>query len=981
MDQDLQVREQQASRVAPPRFVGREAELGRLKDALAHQPAVVLVEGEAGIGKSRLVREVAETVGVHGRRTLTAVCPPFREPLTLGPIVDAARQARADVSDLGLSALAGTLRPLFPEWADGLPHAPEPLADSGAARHRLMRALAELLDRLGIEVLIVEDVHWADDATMEFLLFLAARLPQLVSVLVTYRPEDLPADSMLPRLSSRLQAGVSHAHIVLRGLDAPQVADLVSSMLGDADVSEVFAAFLHEHTEGVPLALEESVRLLHDRADLIRRDGEWTRRTLGEIAVPPSIRDAVTERVRRLDPDAQSVLLATAVLIDAAEEAVVSTVSGLPPAEVGPAIREALCSGLVAEDDTGRIAFRHVLAARAVYDMAAGADRREAHRRAGEALAAARHTPVGRLAYHFRRARDAARWRGYAEQAADLALSSGDHPTAVALLGELLDEAGLPAGDIARIAKKMPLLAFTGYLGRVDLVGRLRAVLKDERFDVRERALIRAQLGRMLMHVGELEAGSEEVKRAIPELADSPFEAAQAMTMLGGPSGLLWPAAEHRHWLEQSALVPDSSMSEEERQSLLVDRMTALLGLGEESGWDLADRFSGEELNARGALIFARASMNLGNAAMRWGRYPEARRRLATGADVAGRFRYQRLQDMALVTVVHLDWFTGTWDGLAERARNWAQLDEEPLIQLDSRLVIGLLGSVTGDDPSTEDTLRLVRDECARRGAMDMALESTAALARLHLARRDIDTALALTDEAEQVVAGKGMWLWAAETMPVRVEALMLADRRHEAENLVTAFERGLQGREIPAARAALESCVALLAEGRREYAGAAAAWQTAAVAWQDLPRPYEALRAREREAYCLLNAGDRATALARLAGVAEDLLTLGATRDGDRALSTLRKHGAATTDGTRRLRRRGYGNQLSPKELEVVHLLLNGMSNREIALELSRSPKTVAAQLNSAMRKHGVSSRTALAVVVTQRMLNPDSPGEQADR
>lgn len=333
---------------------------------------MVLVEGEAGIGKSRLVREAVAAAAIPGRRMLTAVCPPFREPLTLGPIVDAARQACADVSGLGLTALAGALRPLFPEWVDGLPPAPEALADAGAARHRLIRALAELLDRLGVEVLIVEDVHWADEATMEFLLFLASRQPQRISLLLTYRPEDLPADSLLPRLSSRLRDGVSHAHAVLGGLGPAQVAGLVSSMLGDGHVSAVFAAYPHEHTEGVPLALEESVRLLHDRADLVRRDGRWTRRTLDEIVVPPSIRDAVTERVRRLDPAAQSVLLAAAVLIDAADETVLSAVSGLPPALVGPAIREGIHSGLVAEDDTGRIAFRHVLAARAVYDRSAG---------------------------------------------------------------------------------------------------------------------------------------------------------------------------------------------------------------------------------------------------------------------------------------------------------------------------------------------------------------------------------------------------------------------------------------------------------------------------------------------------------------------------------------------------------------------------------------------------------------------------------
>ncbi|MFI1283652.1 AAA family ATPase [Streptomyces sp. NPDC020858] len=110
-----------------PRFTGRDAEMKRMTKALGQSPGVVLVAGEARIGKSRLVREALKMIGTALPHTLVAVCPPYREPSTLGPIVDAARQAVSDgteVGRLGLSALAGTLRPLFPEWADSLPPAP-----------------------------------------------------------------------------------------------------------------------------------------------------------------------------------------------------------------------------------------------------------------------------------------------------------------------------------------------------------------------------------------------------------------------------------------------------------------------------------------------------------------------------------------------------------------------------------------------------------------------------------------------------------------------------------------------------------------------------------------------------------------------------------------------------------------------------------------------------------------------------------------
>lgn len=972
MDRHAGTSEQTFPDLGAPRFVGRDAELNRVARALSHPPALVLVEGEAGIGKSRLVHEALRAHGTgegFGRRSLVAVCPPFREALTLGPIVDAARQARSGIAGLGLSALAGALRPLFPEWADSLPPAPEPLSDPGAARHRLIRALAELLDRLGVEVLVVEDVHWADDATLDFLVLLASRQPRRVSLVLTYRPEDVPPDSLLLRLSSRPPAGDGSARVVLGALGVPQTADLVSSMLDGEHVSTAFAAFLHERTEGVPLALEECVRLLRDRSDLIRQDGEWVRRTLDDIAVPPTIRDSVTERVSRLDADAQQVLLAAAVLGDPAELTVLAAVADLPWPRADAALDEAVRSGLVAEDAAGRVAFRHVLAARAVHDRAPRPERRAAHRRAAAVLETVRPAPVGRLAHHFRAARDAVKWCQYAEQAADLALATGDHQTAVALLHELLTDRALPGTDVARIAQKMPFLAFTGTPRGNDVVEALRAVLAGGKLGVRDRGEVRSQLARILMHVGEYAAGAVELERAVPDLAGNPLAAVRAMTTLGGPAGgTLWPASAHRRWLDRAAAVSDPTMSDNDRQSLLIDRVTALLDLGEPSGWELTAGISSDESTPQAALQSARGALNTGSSAMRWGRYADAGRLLATAAEIAERHRYQRLRDMALMTLIHLDWFTGAWTGLAERAAGWTGLDGEPLIRLDALLVTGLLGAAVGGDDTVGGTLRLVRDESTQRGIVDMPMEPTAALARLSLARGDVDAALALTDEPVFIVVRKGVWLWGTEIVPVRVEALAAAGRGSDAEELVAAFARGLRRYDAPSSLAALATCHGILAEAGREYGRAADLWERAAAAWQRLPRPHDALLARERRAGCLLadSAGDRAEALAALSAVARELTSLGAGADAERVVRTLREHGVVTR-GTWRGGRRGYGDQLSPRELEVVQLLLTGLTNREIAGALSRSPKTVAAQLNSAMRKHGVSSRTALAVSVAQ--------------
>ena len=253
-----------AQLVRAPAFTGRMEELAHLTQALAAPVVVILVEGEAGIGKTRLIDEFLASPAGRRHKALVACCPPYRQPHTLGPIADALRQATTTIADLRLSALAGALRPLFPEWAPELPPAPEPAEDATAARHRVFRALAELLDRLRVTMLVVEDAHWADEATLEFVLYQASCQPPLRSLVVTYRPEDMPPGSLLPRLS-RQAAGSKGLRLGLGPLNVTDTGHLVSSMLDGEPVSAGFAEFLHAQTEGVPLAVEESVRLLSDR--------------------------------------------------------------------------------------------------------------------------------------------------------------------------------------------------------------------------------------------------------------------------------------------------------------------------------------------------------------------------------------------------------------------------------------------------------------------------------------------------------------------------------------------------------------------------------------------------------------------------------------------------------------------------------------------------------------------------------------------
>ena len=958
--------------VCPPRFVGRERELTVLAQALDAPPAVVLVEGEAGIGKSRLVQEFLASPAGQRQRVLVAYSPPLRTPCTWGAITDGLRQAVPDgISALPVSGLAGALRPLFPEWADALPPAPEPLEDATAARHRVFRALAELLDALDVSVLVVEDAHWADEATLEFLLFLTARQPQQMSLLVTYRPEDVPEGGLLRRLGARLSAGSTRARITLEPLDIPETVALVSSMLEAAVVSEEFAAFLHDHADGLPLAIEESVRVLADRHDLTRRDGAWLRRNLDQIAVPPTIRDAVLERTGRLDAAARAVLQAAAVFGDPVSETVLLSVSGLPVEQAARGLAAAVGCGLLTEDSMPNgqwlISFRHALAAGAVYEAMSARLRRQMHLCVARALEELSPQPVAPLAHHFRESGNTIQWCRYAEQAADLALACGDDATAAVLLHDLLAHGGMPAKAVVRVTQKIPLHALSGSGRRTDLVHSLRSALDCHTLTPAERAEAGYHLGRILMGAEEYAVAVAELEPAIPGLAHRPVDAANAMILLSWATRTPWPASVDRRWLDRATVtVAKSSLRAIDHLALTVARATALLLLGEETGWAVAAELPAEASTPQERPYLARGCLNIGEVAMRWGRYDEARRRLTAAVEMASEYGYSHQRHLVLMTLAHLDWFTGAWAGLADRVNALADLDVERFVGLDTVLVAGLLDAAVGARQSAEERLQLVLSEGSRRGGVNLTLESAAQLAWLHLREGRAEDALELTNDPMRIIIEKGVWLWGTDLVPSRVAALSAVGRCEEADRLVTAFAHGLRHCQAPAPHAALETSKAILAERQSDQARAADMFARAASAWETLPRPYDALLAREGQARCLVSAGECDVGLALLIRVCRSLSDLGAVGDVERVSRSLRGHGITAWHGWQG-GRRGYGNQLSPRELEVVRLVVAGRTNKEIAQALCRGLKTVEMQLTSAMRKLGVSSRTALAVRVIE--------------
>jgi DNA-binding CsgD family transcriptional regulator/tetratricopeptide (TPR) repeat protein len=784
---------------------------------------------------------------------------------------------------------------------------------------------------------------------------------------------------LLPRLTARRALGTHSHRIALDPLDVTGTAALVSSMLDGEPLSEEFAAFMHQRTDGVPLAVEESTRVMIERAELRRHGGGWARRSLAEITVSPTIRDAVLERAQRLPGDARAVLQAAAVLASPADEATVRAVAALSAARARAGLSVALGSGLLTEDSRNLIQFRHPLACQALYEAVPGPDARVLHLRAGRVLEKLPQCPAARVARHFREAGDTAKWSQYGEETADLALASGDEATAVAVLHDLLTGASPSAGTAVRLAKQIPFASVNGAQTLQDIVHVLRSILSAGSLDADEEAAVRFQLGRVLMVLREFDTARTEIARAIEHLPASLPEAIHGMTLLGHPRGTLCHNSEHLRWLKRAAETP-TPLARAGRLRFLVDMATSLLALGQAAGWAEAAVIPHDAPSGQERQQITRAGLNIGDAAIVWGRYAEARRWLTTALDLAEANGYLRYRDGVLSTRAHLDWLTGVWDGLAERLE--ALLGDEQLYQgsrREARLVAGLLHAARGAHGQAVEHLQDVLSESRQHGSFDEYIEPAAALARLWLAENRIDDAMLVTDEPCRIVRSKGAWIWATDLAPARIRVLAAAGRVDEAIELAREFAAGLRGGGAPAPRAGLALCRAILAEVRGDYERSAPSFGRAAAAWEALPRPYDALLAREQQASCLLAAGSSQAGLTLLSEVLRGLSRLGATGDADRVAAALRERGVTARRGWRG-GRRGYGRQLSPRELEVVRLVLTGQTNPQIARVLSRSPKTVATQLNSAMRKLGVGSRTALAVRAVEAGIVPaDTPAAEA--
>ena len=365
-----------ATRMTSSRLIGRAAELAELEaalhDAADGRPSLAFVAGESGVGKSRVVAELAGRIREDGGRVAIGECVELgEEELPYAPLVSVLRALARDhdpVLDELPPAARAELAALLPELG-GEARAER---ETSQGQPRLFEALLTLLDLLGRDgpfALVLEDIHWADRSTRAFLVFLARSLwTEHVLVIATYRSDELHRRHPLRPLLAELERDTRARRIELARLTRDELADLLADILGGAADDELVER-LYARSEGNPLFTEE---LLAARLD-------------GRGGLPTTLRDALMVRIERLSEPAQEVLR----VLSAGRRlphAVLAEASGLGASELRAVVREAAESNVIVADARGRYQFRHALLREVVHDDLLPGEHAELHLALARAL-------------------------------------------------------------------------------------------------------------------------------------------------------------------------------------------------------------------------------------------------------------------------------------------------------------------------------------------------------------------------------------------------------------------------------------------------------------------------------------------------------------------------------------------------------------------------------------------------------------------
>jgi DNA-binding CsgD family transcriptional regulator/tetratricopeptide (TPR) repeat protein len=692
---------------------------GALSDVAGRRSGLlVLVHGEAGIGKTALVRRFCAQTG-GSVRVLWATCDPLFTPRPLGPLLDIARVTGGELSDQ---------------------------VEAGGQPYDVARALMAELDRPSPSVVVVEDLHWADEATLDVLRLCARRVDSVPALLVlTYRDDSLgrshPLRAMLGELPSRLGRRQELARLS---------RDAVASL---AEASPLNPGDLYERTGGNPFYVTEVL-------------------AGGGGRIPPTVRDAVLARAAGLSGAARDVLEAVAVVPQRTEvwllEALVQrALDGLD---------ECLESGMLRGEADG-VAFRHELARLAIDESLTPHRAVVLHRRA---LAALSEPPIGppdfaRLAHHAEAAGDTDAVLRYAPLAAEHAAAVGAHREALHQYGRALRFAARLAPE--RRADLLERFADEGFL----------TDMREETLPALDEALSIHRDAGELLRAGDVLRLRARLKSDTGRTAEARVDADEATQILER----LPPGIElARAYAEQSCLTLQAAEAEEtiewgQKAIALADRFgdtdalahalntigTVELSRGDMRGKDKLERSLELALNAGELRCVAMAYGNLCAALSRLGRYRDMAPYAEEGIEYCEKHGLDAWRQWLVSTNAEIQLTLGLWDQAAETAASIIDAPTSPETRVHWALLVRLLVRARRGDP--DQGMALERAQAIAESVGDLqwlAADAAAAAECAWLEGRQAEIGpatqaafeLALRQHAPSFIGELGLWRWRA---------------------------------------------------------------------------------------------------------------------------------------------------------------------------------------------------------------------------
>ncbi|WP_285116046.1 helix-turn-helix transcriptional regulator [Leifsonia sp. fls2-241-R2A-40a] len=953
-------------------LVGRASDLEALNDALraavAGDPQAVVIGGEAGIGKSRLLEEFLAANG-SSATVLLGRCVDLGDDGA--PYAPFAAVLRRLIQTVGLDRVleaagsgAGVLSALLPELAD------ESAVPPRTGAERLYELVTVLLEKVSSDrpvILAIEDLQWADRSTLELLRFIV-RMAEggRLLVVLTYRSDEVPRGHVLRSWLPELDRTRRVTRWELARLDQAQVAELVEQLLGRSPDEESLQR-VTSLSEGVPFFVEELVGI-----DGLRSGDD----------LPETLRELVLTRYERLSDPAQRLLRVLAAGGVCVTHDLLAAVFEGSPDELDAAAREAITSSLLAADST-EYSFRHALVREAVHADLLPGERTRFHTRYAEALEGSPQRSAVQLSAHWLAAHDVRRAFLASLEAMEEAKRSYAYATVAAMGDRVLelwdsvpDAETLSGRDrVAVIARTASALRNAGNNERALALVEVALAETDDLTPARRARLLRDK-AQYLANVNRPGSAAllEEALEVVPPESARPGDPLRpqlltelaAQRMLAGSFGAAIETARAAIAEAEQAAPPMRSIAHNILAASLIEYGDIDEGFAEfEIAGDLAAGDAGATL---------RYAVNASDALNSVGQYAAAVRLAEFGLDRARERGVERT--------------SGVW-----LAANTA----EPLIALGRfERAEEMLRIALGSDDRTGVTAQLQRarlwvwhgqpqraDALLRRLRTPLrALAELEQQTRLTLARVAAEVAIALGDYDRAWAETRGLGAPPFRSMPgydlpvlaaasralaelamrgvdpetdildVEAEARRLADVLEPLRTWPTATVWApLIDAELTTARAAASPS----ADRAERYAESVAAWERATVAAVDAVapvhvRPYALLRA----ARVALAAGDRTraevlTAQARTLAEEGGILLLVEAADALSAQPVGRSASAATAQG----------QPLTEREEQVLALIEQGLSNKQIGERLYISAKTASVHVSSILRKVGASSRT----------------------